>query len=221
MYGVKNSSDVNEVLTFQSKNIDENFDKKFKNFDSSSLPPCKVELQQHLFRVRYVTKLWRNAHLRHTTSLSPVASGWTINDNKYDFVWFVGEQLPYQVADIIIQRKKKKAEIKSEPVTEGSPKKRKKKDEEEQEVWKCWEEENRADEVKCVFLEHKGPVFAPAYDPSPEKIKFYYNGHKMKLLQDAEEVAGFYTKMLDHDYTTKDTFNTNIFKDWRKVMTDK
>ncbi|KAI4465717.1 hypothetical protein MML48_3g00015894 [Holotrichia oblita] len=78
-------------------------DKKFKTFDSSSLPPCKVELQQHLFRVRYVTKLWRNAHLRHTTSLSPVASGWTINDNKYDFVWFVGEQLPYQVADIIIQ----------------------------------------------------------------------------------------------------------------------
>ncbi|KAI4455791.1 transposase is4 [Holotrichia oblita] len=76
--------------TFQSKNIDEYFDKKFKNFDSSSLPPCKVELQQHLLRVRYVTKLWRNSHLKHTTSLSPVASGWTINDNKYDFVWFVG-----------------------------------------------------------------------------------------------------------------------------------
>ncbi|KAI4468353.1 nadph oxidase [Holotrichia oblita] len=88
----------------ESKNIDENFDKKFKNFDSSSLPPCKVELQQHLLRVRYVTKLWRNSHLKHTTSLSPVASGWTINDNKYDFVWFVGEQLPYQVADIIIQK---------------------------------------------------------------------------------------------------------------------
>ncbi|KAK9753732.1 hypothetical protein QE152_g1802 [Popillia japonica] len=97
-------------------NIDENYDKKFKNFDSSSLPPCKVELQQHLLRVRYVTKLWRNAHLKHTTSLSPVASGWTrnahlkhttslspvasgwtINDNKYDFLWFVGEPLPSQV----------------------------------------------------------------------------------------------------------------------------
>ena len=27
--------------------------------------------------------------------------------------------------------------------------------------------------------------------------------------------------MLDHDYTTKETFNKNFFKDWRKVMTEK
>jgi DNA topoisomerase-1 len=27
--------------------------------------------------------------------------------------------------------------------------------------------------------------------------------------------------MLDHDYTTKDAFNKNFFKDWRKVMTEK
>lgn len=72
-----------------------------------------------------------------------------------------------------------------------------------------------------MFLEHKGPVFAPPYEPLPDKIKFYYDGHEMKLSQDAEEVAGFYAKMLDHDYTTKDIFNTNFFKDWRKVMTDK
>ncbi|CAH2015292.1 unnamed protein product [Acanthoscelides obtectus] len=112
MYGVKNSSDVNSVRfhlfsnTFQSKKSDENFEKKFRNFDSSSLPPCKAELQQHLLRVRYVTKLWRNAHLKHPTSLSPVASGWTIKDNKYDFVWFLGEQLPSSIADIIIQNER-------------------------------------------------------------------------------------------------------------------
>lgn len=41
------------------------------------------------------------------------------------------------------------------------------------------------------------------------------------MSEEAEEVAGFYAKMLDHDYTTKDIFNTNFFKDWRKVMTDK
>ncbi|KAL3266255.1 hypothetical protein HHI36_010435 [Cryptolaemus montrouzieri] len=34
---------------------------------------------------------------------SDVASGWTINDDKYDFVWFVGDQLPSSVADIIIR----------------------------------------------------------------------------------------------------------------------
>ncbi|KAG8310909.1 hypothetical protein J6590_055065 [Homalodisca vitripennis] len=40
---------------------------------------------------------------KHPTSLSPVASGWTINDDKYDFIWFVGEQLPSTVSDVIIQ----------------------------------------------------------------------------------------------------------------------
>lgn len=43
----------------------------------------------------------------------------------------------------------------------------------------------------------------------------------MRLSQDSEEIAGFYAKMLDHDYTTKDIFNKNFFKDWRKCMTDK
>lgn len=41
----------------------------------------------------------------------------------------------------------------------------------------------------------------------------------MKLSQNTEEVATFYGKMLDNDYTSKETFNTNFFKDWRKVMT--
>lgn len=39
----------------------------------------------------------------------------------------------------------------------------------------------------------------------------------MKLQAPAEEVATFFTKMLDHEYTTKDIFRKNFFKDWRKV----
>lgn len=69
-------------------------------------------------------------------------------------------------------------------------------------------------------MEHKGPVFAPPYEPLPDSIKFFYDGKEMKLSQEAEEVASFYAKMLDHDYTTKETFNNNFFKDWRKVMID-
>lgn len=42
----------------------------------------------------------------------------------------------------------------------------------------------------------------------------------MRLSSEAEEVAGFYAKMLDHDYTTKEVFNKNFFKDWRSVMTN-
>ena len=82
-----------------------------------------------------------------------------------------------------------------------------------------WEEEKLEDGVKWKTLEHKGPVFAADYEPLPKNIKFKYNGKEMKLSQDAEEVGSFYAHMLDHDYTTKETFNKNFFKDWRKFMT--
>jgi len=41
----------------------------------------------------------------------------------------------------------------------------------------------------------------------------------MKLSKESEEVATFYGKMLDHEYTSKEVFNRNFFKDWRKFMT--
>ncbi|XP_047514856.1 DNA topoisomerase I, mitochondrial isoform X1 [Pieris napi] len=122
------------------------------------------------------------------------------------------------------KKKKKQAEkrkVKTEPDEIPSPTKRKKKDgkDEDQEVWKWWEEQKNDDGTKWRFLEHKGPVFAPPYEPLPPNVKFRYDGKEMRLSQDSEEVAGFYARMLDHDYTTKSTFNTNFFNDWRKVMT--
>ncbi|XP_059060387.1 DNA topoisomerase I, mitochondrial [Achroia grisella] len=124
------------------------------------------------------------------------------------------------------KKKKKKTEkvksaptkVKAEPAG-VSPTKRKKKDEEEQEVWKWWEEEKKSDGTKWNFLEHKGPLFAPPYEPLPENVEFRYDGKVVRLSEDAEEVAGFYARMLDHDYTTKKVFNDNFFKDWRAVMT--
>jgi truncated hemoglobin YjbI len=41
----------------------------------------------------------------------------------------------------------------------------------------------------------------------------------MELSTTTEEVASFYAKMLDHDYTSKAAFNKNFFKDWRRVCT--
>uniref|UniRef100_A0A087XRH2 DNA topoisomerase I n=1 Tax=Poecilia formosa TaxID=48698 RepID=A0A087XRH2_POEFO len=90
---------------------------------------------------------------------------------------------------------------------------------EEEEKWKWWEEERYTDGSKWRFLEHKGPVFAPPYEPLPNKVKFYYDGKPMKLSAPAEEVATFFAKMLDHEYTTKDIFRKNFYKDWRKEMT--
>ncbi|XP_068094296.1 DNA topoisomerase I, mitochondrial-like isoform X8 [Hyperolius riggenbachi] len=82
-----------------------------------------------------------------------------------------------------------------------------------------WEEENYEDGVKWKFLEHKGPYFAPPYEPLPDDVRFYYDGQEMKLSLAAEEVATFYGKMLDHEYTTKEIFQKNFFTDWRSQMT--
>ncbi|PBC31078.1 DNA topoisomerase I, mitochondrial isoform X1 [Apis cerana] len=117
-----------------------------------------------------------------------------------------------------IEQKPKKKGARTSKGENSSP--RKKKQEEEQEVWKWWEEEKKNDGTKWTFLEHKGPVFAPPYEPLPPDVNFYYNGKEMKLSQDAEEVATFYARMLDHDYTTKPAFNSNFFHDWREVMTE-
>ena len=71
--------------------------------------------------------------------------------------------------------------------------------------------------MKWRTLEHKGPVFAPEYERLPPSVHFYYDGKALELSDEAQEVAGFYSRMLDHDYTTRDLFNKNFFKDWRKV----
>lgn len=39
-----------------------------------------------------------------------------------------------------------------------------------------WEEERYTDGSKWKFLEHKGPVFAPPYEPLPSHVKFSYDG---------------------------------------------
>lgn len=84
-----------------------------------------------------------------------------------------------------------------------------------------WEEEKRDDNVKWTTLEHKGPVFAPPYERVPRNVRFFYDGKPLELSEESEEAATFYAKMLNHDYCTKDVFNNNFFKDFRKTMTAK
>merc|ERR1719431_1058503 len=100
--------------------------------------------------------------------------------------------------------------------------KKEKEAEAEKQVWKWWEEDEQLPEgVKWRSLEHKGPQLAPEYERLPKSVRFWYGGQVMKLSEETEECAGFYGRMLDHDYTTKEVFKKNFFKDWRKIMSDK
>ncbi|KFR07577.1 hypothetical protein Y956_13288, partial [Nipponia nippon] len=138
-----------------------------------------------------------------------------------------------------MKEKRKKSKEKSEeektpgkthkrkPKEEGKEKNNKKakkedKEEEKREAenkWKWWEEEKKEDGVKWMQLEHRGPYFAPLYEPLPDDVQFYYDGKPLKLSLATEEIATFYAKMLDHEYTTKEIFQNNFFNDWRKEMT--
>lgn len=107
-----------------------------------------------------------------------------------------------------------KAELKSP--TKG----KKKKEENTEHIWKWWEEVGNQDaSIKWKTLSHSGPVFAASYEPLPSHVKFYYDGKVMKLQPRAEEIATFYGRMIDHDYTSKKVFNDNFFHDWKKYMT--
>ncbi|CAH0592459.1 unnamed protein product [Chrysodeixis includens] len=68
------------------------------------------------------------------------------------------------------------------------------------------------------ILEHQGPIFPAEYTPLPDNVQFIYDKQKIKLSPAAEEVAGFYAKMLDHKYTENKIFNENFFTDWRDIM---
>ena len=65
----------------------------------------------------------------------------------------------------------------------------------------------------------QGPYFAPLYERLPSDVRLVYDGKPIELSDAAEEAAGFFAKMLDHDYTKKDIFCENFFNDWRKVQT--
>ena len=124
-----------------------------------------------------------------------------------------------------VPKSKNKSKIKQEAPSPTKKGGKAKKEEEKVEVWKWWEEDGdekkKDDGSKWYFLEHQGPLFAPAYEPLPDTVRFYYDGKKMHLSEDTEEVASFYGRMLDHDYTTKEAFNKNFFGCWRKVMNEK
>ncbi|XP_055489545.1 DNA topoisomerase 1-like isoform X4 [Leucoraja erinacea] len=97
-------------------------------------------------------------------------------------------------------------------------KKEEEKNKKEEAKWKWWEEEIYEGGVKWKHLQHNGPLFAPVYEPLPASVEFCYNGHPMRLTRATEEMATFYAKMLDHEYTTKKIFRQNFFLDWQMEM---
>ncbi|CAL1262202.1 unnamed protein product [Larinioides sclopetarius] len=120
---------------------------------------------------------------------------------------------------VVKARKRKVSQVTPKVETSSSRKKAKTEDKEERWIW--WEEDQLGDRIRWRTLQHNGPVFPPPYKRVPANVKFYYYGREKKLSENAEEVAGFYGRILDQECATKDIFKYNFFTDWREVMTSK
>ncbi|KAI8866944.1 hypothetical protein GQ42DRAFT_127476 [Ramicandelaber brevisporus] len=85
--------------------------------------------------------------------------------------------------------------------------------------YKWWLNDNNSsskDGVKWKTLRHNGVLFPPEYEVL--NIPLIYNGRRLNLEPDAEEVAWFFGQMLDTEHAKNATFQKNFFSDFKSVL---
>lgn len=106
LYNVKARKTVNEARCiifdriYTPKSGNEAFKKTTMKLEATSFPPCFRELEQHMKRSTYIAQIWCNAYKQIPSTLLPISYGWILNDGRYDFDWFHGEECPEKVSDI-------------------------------------------------------------------------------------------------------------------------
>ncbi|KAF9408395.1 hypothetical protein HW555_011898 [Spodoptera exigua] len=61
-------------------------------------------------RANYIASVWNNASAKMINILNPENYGWTLEDDKYHFHWFDGDQLPDFVSQSLEEELAKKPE---------------------------------------------------------------------------------------------------------------
>ncbi|KAG5866719.1 hypothetical protein JTB14_024164 [Gonioctena quinquepunctata] len=75
---------------------------------------------REFLRASYIVNNWHDAHRKVTTELSPINHGWKIMENKYEFDWFEGEQVPQLVNDVVLQPPQENSDSQSETTELGT-----------------------------------------------------------------------------------------------------
>jgi len=86
-------------------------------------------------------------------------------------------------------------------------------------TFKWWDKKVRTDGLKWDYLEHKGVLFPPPYQP--HGVKMLYDGQKVELTPEQEEPATWYAVMYESDYLKKKIFRDNFWKGWKKKLGEK
>lgn len=69
---------------------------------------------------------------------------------------------------------------------------------------------------KWKTLQHNGVLFPPSY--KPHGIPVVYNGTKVILSPEAEEIATLYAKFITSDYIKNSVFRKNFWNDWKDIL---
>ena len=69
---------------------------------------------------------------------------------------------------------------------------------------------------KWNTLQHNGVKFPKEYIQN--NVPLIYNGEKIILSKENEEIAFLYAKYIDTEYVLNNTFNKNFFNDWKKSL---
>ncbi|PRT53702.1 DNA topoisomerase 1 [Wickerhamiella sorbophila] len=88
----------------------------------------------------------------------------------------------------------------------------------DEDIHRWWEEDPNDHSVKWETLEHNGVIFPPPYEKLPDDVKLKYDGKKVDLPVEAEEVAGFYGAMINTDHAKNPVFQANFFGDFKEVL---
>ena len=103
MYGNVRLNDVDE---FRLLKIKENCEDKptdaLRNVDLGSLPPCKLCLLQHIRRVNYQVRIWKQSHIADP-DIPNVSQehGWTLANGTVKPLWIEGDLLPPLLVDVL------------------------------------------------------------------------------------------------------------------------
>lgn len=119
MYGIKNCNNVDEaryrifLKNYSSKEDSEQFLKRIKSFDSNTIPPCWISLQQKILRTIFVNSMWLHAMDPQCVQLQPENCGWFFDDYLKP-TGFIGDQTPLTVQDIVEMTEEENIEESSE-----------------------------------------------------------------------------------------------------------
>ncbi|KZS20614.1 Uncharacterized protein APZ42_012648 [Daphnia magna] len=90
-----------------------------KGIDGSSLPPCKLVLQQQINRANCICSAWNFAFTLSPNVFFPQTSGWNIEKDDYgnerfSVNWFEGDLAPQTLEEVLQKEKTTESEIREE-----------------------------------------------------------------------------------------------------------